>query len=48
MEFKLKGNMKDEDFLIHILNNLLEENNGVLDGLENYLILFCSVVLIIK
>ena len=37
-EFGQKGNVSDEDFLIHILNNLPEEYDVVLNGLENRLI----------
>ena len=34
-EFCQKGNVSDEDFMIHILNNLSEEYDVVLNGLEN-------------
>ena len=34
-EFGKKGNVSDKDFVIHILNNLPEEYNVILDGLEN-------------
>ena len=33
-EFGLKRNMKDNDFMIHILNSLSDENDFILDGLE--------------
>ena len=36
-EFCLKGKIMDEDFMIHIFNNLLEECNVILDGLINNL-----------
>ena len=36
-EFRQKGNVSDEDFMIHILNNLPEEYDVILDGLENCL-----------
>ena len=36
-EFKQKGNVSDEDFMIHVLNNLPEEYDVILDGLENHL-----------
>ena len=32
-----KGNISDEDFMIHILKNLREGYNVILDGLENRL-----------
>ena len=35
--FDQKGNITDEDFVIHILNNLPGEYNVVLDGLESHL-----------
>ena len=34
-EFSNKGNVSDEDFTIHILNNLPKEYDIILDGLEN-------------
>ena len=37
-EFGLKGNMADEDFMIHVVNNLPKEYNVILDGLEQCLI----------
>ena len=36
-KFKQKGNVSDEDFMIHILYNLPQEYNVILDGLENHL-----------
>ena len=36
-EFGQKGNVSDEDLMIHILNNLPKEDNVILDELENYL-----------
>ena len=36
-KFGQKDNASDEDFMIHILNNLHEEYNVILDGLENCL-----------
>ena len=36
-EFGQKGNVSDEDFMIHVLNNLPKEYNVILDGLENCL-----------
>ena len=36
-EFSQKGSVSDEDFMIHILNNLPKEYNVILDGLENRL-----------
>ena len=36
-KFGQKGNVSDEDFMIHVLNNLPEEYNVILDGLENCL-----------
>ena len=33
-EFSLKGNITDKDFMIYILNNLTEDFNAILDGLE--------------
>ena len=36
-KFGQKGNVSDEDFMIHVLNNLFEEYNVILDGLENHL-----------
>ncbi len=35
----LSAKMMDQDFVIHILNNLTEEYNVVLDGMESKLIL---------
>ena len=32
-EFGLKGNITDEDFMIHVSNDLLKEYNVILDGL---------------
>ena len=34
IEFGTKGNIMDEDFLIHILNNLPEMKYVILDGME--------------
>ena len=36
-EFKLKSNVSDEDFMIHILKNLPKEYNVILNRLENCL-----------
>ena len=36
-EFGQKGNVSDEDFMIHILNNLPKKYDVILDGLENRL-----------
>ena len=36
-EFGQKRNVSDEDFMIHILNNLPKEDDVILDGLENHL-----------
>ena len=38
-KFRLKGNITDEDFTIHVLNNLPEEYNVILNGLDNHLTL---------
>ena len=35
-EFGQKGNVSYEDIIIHILNNLPEEYDIILDGLENH------------
>ena len=34
-EFGLKGSISDEDFMIHVPNNLPKEYDVILDGLEN-------------
>ena len=36
-KFGQKGNVSNEDFLIHVLNNLPREDDVILDGLENNL-----------
>ena len=36
-KFGQKGNITDKDFMIHILNNLPEDNDVILNGLENCL-----------
>ena len=36
-ELGLKGNMSDEDIMIHVLNNLPEVYDVILDGLVNHL-----------
>ena len=36
-EFRQKGNLSDNDFIIHVLNNLPKEYDVILDGLENCL-----------
>ena len=36
-EFSHKGNVSDEDFMIHVLNNLPKEYDVILNGLENCL-----------
>ena len=38
-EFGQKGNVSDEDFMIHVLNNLSDEYDVILDGLKNCLTL---------
>ena len=38
-EFSAKGNMTDEDFMIHTLNILHKEYNVILNGFENQLTL---------
>ena len=35
--FGLKGNITDEDFMFHVLNNLPKEYDMILDRLENHL-----------
>ena len=37
-QFGQKDSVSDENFMIHILNNLPEEYNAILDGLENCLV----------
>ena len=34
-KFGQKGNVSDKDFMIHVLDNLPEEYDMILDGLEN-------------
>ena len=41
-EFRLKGNTSDEGYMIHVLNNLPKEYDGILDGLENHHTLSCD------
>ena len=36
-EFIPKGNVMDEDFMIHIKNDLPEDYDVILDGLKNHL-----------
>ena len=36
-KFWQQGNLSDKDFMIHVLNNLPEDYNVILDGLENCL-----------
>ena len=36
-ESKLKGSISDEDFMIHVLNNLPKEYDVIIDGLKNCL-----------
>ena len=36
-EFGQKGSVSDEDFMIHVMNNLPKEYDVILDGLENHL-----------
>ena len=36
-EFGNKGNVSNKDFMIHVLNNLSEEYDIILNGLENHL-----------
>ena len=37
IKFRLKGNITDDDFMIHILNNFPEEYDVILNGMESYL-----------
>ena len=46
-EFRLKGSTTDEDFMIHVLNNLPDDYNVILDGLENCLMVTRDDVLTI-
>ena len=36
-EFGLKGSITDENFIIHVLNDLPKEHDVILDGLDNCL-----------
>ena len=36
-KFRQKGNVSDKDFMSHVLNNLPEKYDVILDGLENHL-----------
>ena len=36
-KFDQKGSVSDKDFMIHILNNLPNEYDVILNGLENHL-----------
>ena len=36
-EFGLKGNVSEDDFMIHVLHNLPKEYDVILDGFENHL-----------
>ena len=36
-EFGQKGNITDKDLMVHVLNNLSEDYDVILDGLKNYL-----------
>ena len=38
-EFGIKGDVSDEDFVIHVLNNLPREYDVIFDGLENHLMM---------
>ena len=46
-EFRLKGHISDEDFMIHFLNNLSKEYDLIFNGLENYLMVSGDNVLTI-
>ena len=47
-EFGQKVKKADEDFMIHILNNLPQDFNVILDGLENCLMVTMNNVLTIN
>ena len=36
-EFRQKGSVSDKDFMIHILNDLPEDYDAILNWLENHL-----------
>ena len=36
-EFSNKGNVSDEDCMIHVINNLPKDHGIILGGLENFL-----------
>ena len=38
-KISVSTNMPDEDFMVHVLNNLTEEYEVVLDGMESRLML---------
>ena len=46
-EFGQKGNASDEDFMIHVQNNLREEYEVTLNGLENRLMAIRENALVI-
>ena len=47
-EFGMKGNISNENLVVHVVNNLLEEDNIILDGLKNCLIFSGPDALIIE
>ena len=47
-KFGQKGNIANDDFMIHILNNLPKDYNVILDGLENHLMVIRDDVLTIN
>ena len=47
-KFRQKGSMTDEDFMIHILNNLPEEYDVILDALDSCLMVTRDDVLTIN
>ena len=47
-EFKHRGNLTDENFMIHVLNNLPQEYDVILDRLENHLTLSSNDALMIE
>ena len=47
-EFCQKGSITDKDFVIHVLNNLPEEYEIILNGLKNRLMASGDIVLMIN
>ena len=43
-----KGNISDDDFMIHVLNIFPKESDVILDGLENHLMLSIDDALTIE